>query len=142
MNYFLKYTIGSIKFATPIEEIKEVTRPKEIVKSEELPKNIAGFFNLRGKKVLLYDLPHFLEIKSEDKFEVIIIEIGQNYIGFKVNNILGIISASELSQFPEIVKAKNYLIGVIKQDKELLQIISLTRLLSGSRYNAIKKYLT
>lgn len=141
MNYYLKYTVGNIKFATGIEEIKEIVRPDEVTKEKNLSRNLVGYFNLREKKVLLYDLPNFLGVNADKKFEVIIAEISQRYIGFKVNKVFGIISVLDLIPFPELVKPKDYLKGVIKHDDELLQVLSFFKLLSGTRLAAIKKYL-
>lgn len=142
MDYYLQYTIGNIKFATPIEELKEIVRPKEIRKAENLGKNLVGFFYLREKKVLLYDLSNFLAIEDKvNKFEVIIVEIAPGYIGFKVSKVLGIIAAKDLIPFPELVRSKDYFKGVIKDDGSFLQVLSFSKLLSGPRLGAIKKYL-
>lgn len=141
MNYFLKYRIGNIHFATSIDEIKEIARPKEILTNSNLPKNISGFFILRGERVLLFDLPNFLGIESGDRYEVLIAEILKKFVGFKVNEVLGIVTTEKIIPFPEIVQPKEYLKGIIKQDKEFLQIISLTKIISGARLGAIKKYL-
>uniref|UniRef100_A0A7C4TAU7 CheW-like domain-containing protein n=1 Tax=candidate division WOR-3 bacterium TaxID=2052148 RepID=A0A7C4TAU7_UNCW3 len=141
MTYFLKFTIGKIKFATSIEEIKEITRPKEILQAKDLPPNFAGFFELRGEKIVLFDLPSFLGINSDESFEVIVSEIQKRPIGFKVNKVLGIVACSEIFPLPEIVRAKGYLKGIIKQNNELLQVISLSKLISGSRLNSLKKFI-
>ncbi|MEO0142890.1 MAG: chemotaxis protein CheW [candidate division WOR-3 bacterium] len=142
MNYFLEYLIGGIKFVTQIEEIKEITRPKDIIKSADMPRNITGFFELRGEKLPLFDLPGFLGLESKDKFEVIVSEISQVNIGFKVNKVNGIVISESIIPFPEIVRAKDYLKGVIKRDNELLQIISLNKLISKARLNSLKNLLT
>jgi len=141
MNYYLKYKIGIINFAAPIEEVREIVRPKEIQKEEKLTKNIVGFFTLRGKRVVLFDLPKFLDINTEDSFEVIISEIEEKYIGFKVDKVFGILGVEELIPFPEIVEPKDYFRGVIKENKSFLQVLSFTKLLSGARLSTIKKYL-
>lgn len=141
MNYFLYYQIGSIKFATAIEEIKEIARAKDFIAQEKLPKNITGFFNLRGKRICIFDLPAFLEIEADKDFEIIVVAINQNNIGFKVEKIFGIVSAEQIIPYPNIVQTKDYLKGVIKQDKDILQILSFKRILSGQRLKAIQKYL-
>jgi len=140
VSYYLKYAVGGINFATPIEEIREIARPDEIIE-KKMAKNIDGFFNLREKKALIYDLAKFLEIETTDKFEVIVAEIDGKYIGFRVTKVFGIIEAEDLKPFPEIVKAKSYFKGVIKERDTLVQVLSFEKLLSGNRLKAIKKYL-
>ncbi|MEO0185054.1 MAG: chemotaxis protein CheW [candidate division WOR-3 bacterium] len=141
MNYFLYYQIGKIKFATGIEEIKEIVRVRNLIKDTGLPKNIAGFIDLRGSRICIFDLPAFLEIQINSNFEIIITELNQKYVGFKVQKIFGIVNAEQVIPYPHIVKAKDYLKGVVKQDNEILQILSFHTILSGPRLKAIQKFL-
>lgn len=141
MNYYLKFTVSSICFAAPIEEIKEIARPKTISQKSKITKNFIGFFELRKKRVPLYDLPKLLKIEPSDKFEVIISEINQKHLGFKVDKVLGIITTKDLTPFPDLVEPEDYFKGVIKEGDNLVQVLSFTKLISGSRLRAIKKYL-
>lgn len=141
MKSYLSYQIGLIKFATPVEEIKEVTRAKNVLIEDKMPRNIIGFFELRGKKICIFNLASFLNLKAVKGFDIIIIELKQHYIGFEVEKIFGIVNADEVMPYPEIVQAKDYLMGVIPHDKELIQVISFYKILSGQRLKTIQKYL-
>ncbi len=146
MNYYLKFAISDISFAAPIEEIKEIARPKSILKQEKKErgaKNLIGFFHLRKEKLALYDLPNFLEIKQKNnsEFEVIISEIHNSRVGFKVDKVFGIITADDLVSFPEIARPRDYFKGVIKEGESVVQVLSFTKLMSGSRFKSLKKYL-
>jgi chemotaxis signal transduction protein len=112
-----------------------------VTTDQELGKNLPGYFDLRGQKIVLYDLAGFLGISMAEGFEVIISEIMTKNIGFLVTKVSGIISAEDIKPFPEIVKAKDYFRGVVKDEDDLLQVLSFARLLSGSRLNAVKKLL-
>jgi len=141
MIYLLKYTIGNVGLATPIEEIREIVRPKNINEAAKPAKYVLGFFDLRDEKVMLYDLPEFLGIKSSDGFEVIISNVEQRNIGFKVTKVFGIIGVEELLSFPDIVRAKDYFKGVVRDNSSFLQVLSFYKILSGSRFTAIKKLI-
>jgi len=146
MNYYLKFAISDINFAAPIEEIKEIARPKSILKQEKKDKgakNLIGFFHLRKEKLLLYDLPSFLEIRrnKNNKFEVIVSEIHNSRVGFKVDKVFGIITADDLISVPELARPKDYFRGVIREGESVVQVLSLTKLMSGSRLKSLKKYL-
>lgn len=130
MNYYLKYAISNVHFATPIEEVKEVARPKRVSK-RAAKKHFLGFIDVRKKKVPLYDLPKLLDIEAEGKFEAIISEIDEKYIGFKVNKVFGIIAAINLYPFPELVKPKRYFQGIIKEDDTVIQVLSFKKIFSG-----------
>ncbi|UCG93375.1 MAG: chemotaxis protein CheW [candidate division WOR-3 bacterium] len=130
MNYYLKYTISNIHFATPIEEVKEVARPKRVSK-RKIGKHVVGIIDLRKKKVPLYDLPKLLDLEAEEKFEAIISEIDKKFFGFKVNKVLGIITAINMFPFPELVKPKRYFQGIIKEDDTVIQVLSLKKIVAG-----------
>ncbi len=142
MNYYVKFVIDNVAFAVPIEEVKEIARPKAIQKREKIPKNIYGFFIFRKRMIVLYDLPEFLKMESKGRFEVVISELNRRHIGFKVDKVYGVIGAEMLSPFPELVMAKNYLRGVIREDENLVQVLSLKRLLSASQITNVEKYLS
>ncbi len=139
MNYFVSYQIGSIRFASPIKEIGEIVRIKQINTVGKLPKYIAGFFELRGKKIWLFDLPVFLNVETHQNFEIILTEMTNINIGLKVEKVLGIVNADKIFPYPDIVHQKDFLTGVIKNGKDILQVISFFRLLSGQRLKAIQK---
>jgi chemotaxis signal transduction protein len=141
MNYYLKFTINDINFAAPIEEIIEIARPKIVLKQEKISKNIVGFFELRKKRLPIYDLPKFLELKTNDKFEVIVSEIKQKNIGFKVDKVFGIITAETITPFPDLISPKDYLPGLIKEEDDLVQVLLFRKVVTGSRLKAIKKYI-
>ncbi|HEX7319061.1 MAG TPA: chemotaxis protein CheW [bacterium] len=141
MKYLLKYTVGGIGLATPIDEVKEIVRPKAIEKQETGAKYIMGYFNLRDEKVYLYDLPAFLGISADSVFEVIIANIEGSSIGFKVTRVHGIINTEQLMPFPEIVRVKDYFRGVVRDNGSFLQVLSFKKLMTGSRLTSIRKLL-
>ncbi len=141
MNYYIHYRIGTIKFASPIDEVKEITRTKKLTTAESLPKNIVGFFELRGKRICLFNLPSFLGIETGAEFEVILTETNDTSVGFRVEKVYGIVYAEKTIPYPHIVPKKDFLTGVIKHESEILQVLSFTRILSGTRLKAIQKIL-
>lgn len=141
MNHYVKFVIGNVAFAVPIEEVKEIARPKSVQQKERITKNICGFFVFRKRMLVLYDLPGFLKIKSKEQFEVVISMVNRKLVGFKVDKVCGVIYAEILSPFPELVMARNYMRGVIKEDENLVQVLSLRRILTGKRLATIENYL-
>lgn len=141
MNYFLRFTIGNIKLAVPVDEVGEITRPKEITRKGKLAKYFIGFIKLRKETVPVFDLHEFFGIKPVKRFEVIISDINNSNIGVKVDKILGIITSQELQSYPDFVKPEKYLEGFIPHDGGVIQVLSLGKLISGQRLKAIRKYL-
>ncbi|MGB3341969.1 MAG: chemotaxis protein CheW [bacterium] len=141
MIYFLKFNINDIIFAVPIDEINEVARPKKILKKRKLARHFTGFIELRKENVPVFDLHEFFGLEESEKFEVIIFRINKKNIAIKVDKVSGIITAEELQSYPEFIKHDSYLKGVIIQDENVVQVLSLIKLMSGQRLKAIKKYL-
>jgi len=141
MTYFLKFNIDDIVFAVPIEEISEVARPKKIIKKGKPARHFSGFIELRKENVPVFNLHEFFGLKESKKFEVIISQVNKTNIAVKVDKVSGIITAEELQSYPGFVKHYSYLKGVITQDENVVQVLSLIKLMSGQRLKAIKKRL-
>jgi len=141
MNYFLRFTIGNIKLAVPVDEVGEIARPKEISRKDKLAKYFIGFIELRKETVPVFDLHEFFAIKPAKRFEVIISDINNSNIGVKVDKVLGIIASQELQSYPDFVKPEKYLEGFIAYDGSVIQVLSFGKLISGQRLRAIRKYL-
>lgn len=103
-------------------------------------KNLVGLFELRRQQLPLYDLPLFLDLQSHDPFEVIISPVKKELIGFKVDEVYGIVMSGELIPFPRLVYAKNYFLGVIKEGNSLIQVLSLDKIISGRRWRSVMQY--
>ena len=141
MTYFLKFRISDIIFAVPIDEISEVARPKEILKKGKVARHFAGFIELRKDIVPVFDLHDFFNLKEGSKFEVIISYINKISVAVKVDKVSGIITADELQDYPGFVKHDKFLKGVFTQDSDVIQVLSLTKLMSGQRLRALRKYI-
>lgn len=141
MNYFLRFVLDKIHFAVPIEEVREIARPKSIRKQNGISKNILGIFELRSEKVPLFNLPAFLDAPTKEKFEVIISEYNETPVGFIVDKVLGVVSTEELLDYPAICTIDNFFSGVIIHSDSLIQVLSLTKIMSPQRMKSLKKVL-
>ncbi len=139
MEYYLKFTVGDISFAAPIDEVTEIVRPRDVEIASKGAKNLMGHFNLRGDRVPIFDLPFFLEIGQTGSFEIIVSRIDRIAVGFKVNRVFGIVSVESQLPYPDIVKAKDFMPGVISDQDSFLQVLSFRKILSGTRGAVFKK---
>ena len=141
MTYFLKFSINDIIFAVPIDEITEVARPKKILKKGKLARHFIGFIELRKEIIPVFDLHEFFSLKQSDKFEVIVSYINKISVAVKVDKVSGIVTSEVLNDYPSFVKHDKYLKGVFTQDGDVIQVLSLAKLMSGQRLKALRKYL-
>jgi len=140
VKYYLKFLINNITFAAAIDEVKEVARPRSIMRPAKKGKNLVGLFELRREKLPLYDLPGFLDLQAHDQFEVIISPVQKRLVGFKVDEVYGIVTSQELTPFPELAYPKKYFLGVIKEGNGFIQVLSLKKIVSGPRWRSVTKY--
>jgi|GEM_PF-773753 len=142
MRYYLTFMIKDIPFAAPIEEVQEIARPKSmLIKKKKLIKNVLGHFKLRGIRIPLYDLSAHLSLDHNDNLEVIIIKHKDVAIGVRVDEVRGIVAAHEIVPYPDMIPRHTFLIGIIPDVKPLVQVISLMKIFTQSRIQAIKSYL-
>ncbi len=141
MSYFVKFTVGSMTLATPLQEVKEIARPTTVMKKERASRNLAGCFKLRGKSVPLFDLPRLFESSTTERFEVIVSEISTVLIGFKVDTVSGVLSAEVVKPVPALASTARFMQGVIQEGENIVQVLSLKKLVSGPRLRSIKRYM-
>lgn len=133
MEYYLKFTIADIGFAVSINEVREIVRPHSISSPEKPVKYLIGHFPLRGVQMPVFDLPFFLEIEMREAGEIIVAVIDEFLVGFKVHRVLGIVQVERLLSFPEFIKPKDFLKGVIQDQDSFLQVLSFRKLLTAIR---------
>jgi chemotaxis signal transduction protein len=141
MKYYLKFEIDNVALATPIQEIKEVARPKTLLQQKSTSKHLAGFFKLRGRNVPLFDLPQLFNSVRNGSFEVIVLEIDKLLLGFKVDTVFGILTADTMTPVPALARPKKFLEGIIQEGESIVQVLSLKKLMSGPRLRSMKKYM-
>jgi chemotaxis signal transduction protein len=142
MHYYLSFMIKDVSFAVPIEEVQEIARPKTmLIKEKSNIKNMIGHFNLRGVRIPLFNLSAHLALDHDDNHEVIIISHKDIMIGVRVDVVRGIVAARDIIPYPDMIPKRTFLMGIIPDEKALLQVISLMKIFTGKRVQAIKTYL-
>lgn len=141
MNYYLRFTLDAMDFAVPIEEVREIARPKSIIKQNGVSKNVLGVFELRSEKVPLFNLPALLKVTARKKFEVIVSECGKIPVGFVVDKVLGVLSIKDLADYPTLCEVDSFFSGIIIHGDDLIQVLSLAKIISGKHLRSLKKAL-
>lgn len=133
MEYYLKFTVADIGFAVPINEVREIVRPHNITPPEKPIKYLIGHFPLRGVQLPVFNLPLFLDIDMKESGEIIVAVIDEFLVGFKAQRVLGIVQVEHLLSFPEFIKPRDFLKGVIQDQDSFLQVLSFRKLIAASR---------
>lgn len=142
MHYYLSFLIKDVALAVPIEEVQEIARPKSIyVKEKTGVRNFLGFFELRGVRIPLYDLPGHLALEHSEKVEVIVIRYKGMTIGILVDKVLGIVTTQEIVPYPDCIPQQTFLVGIVPRTDPLLQVISLAKLFTRPRITKIQNFM-
>ena len=130
------FRIGGETYGVPIGAVREIVRVPSITPVPNAADTIEGVINLRGKIIPVMDLRkrfRELEIKSDKKNRILVVELESKLLGLIVN------SASEVIKIPpsEIVPPgavfadtdSSYVTGVGKLSGRLIILLDIARLL-------------
>ncbi len=144
INQFVTFRIGDHLLGVDILNVREINRILDITPVQHAPDYVRGLVNLRGQTVTVFDLGVRLglpprEITSESHNVI----LKNEPVGFLVDSIGNVVNADEAEIKPppaNIGKIESEFVeAVVKQDKELLVVLSATRILE---YNGSPKRRT
>lgn len=134
------FTLGTIRYAIEVSNVKEVVRLPEFTRVPGLPEWVLGVTNLHGDIVSAVDLPLFLNITDHATSQaayMIVAQAGAQHIGLVVDRI-DIIYTFPAEQVisppfkiaPELVP---YIRGAIERQNEFIRFLDCEGLLLGSQ---------
>lgn len=124
------FKIGAENYAIPINYVKEIIRLTEITTVPQSRSYVKGIINLRGKVVTVVSLAQRLGINwtetTTDAQRIIIIEHGENVLGFQVDAVNEVIRIPEntIEPVPINLQESEYLMGVGKINGQLLLLLN------------------
>jgi chemotaxis signal transduction protein len=132
------FTLGTVRYAIEVSNVKEVVRSPEFTRVPGLPEWVMGVTNLHGDIVSAVDLPLFLNISEHATGQaayMIVAQAGDQHIGLVVDRI-DIIYTFPAEQVisppfkiaPELVP---YMRGAIERQNEFIRFLDCESLLLG-----------
>ncbi len=102
----LLFRLGAARYAVPVKRVHEALWLPELTPIPQMPEDVAGVFNLRGRLVSVIDLNRRLGARSEPyrlKDQIIVLNSERGLVGLIVNEILEVrdLSQAELSDAPD-----------------------------------------
>lgn len=144
---FIVFTVGDEKFGVDVKQAREIIPSTELTKVPNSPDFVLGVINLREEIIPIIDLKKKLRLNSDSRSnqdeKIIIVELDNNLIGMKVDNVSEMIRlyTSDIADPPKIVKGINrdYLSGVGKLGDKLLILLDLDKILSQKEIDELDK---
>ncbi|MGD8170209.1 chemotaxis protein CheW [Vibrio sp. TRT 21S02] len=139
---YLEFQLGEKSFALPIAHIREIMEYPAVESVSGAPSQVLGVMNLRGNLVVVFDIAHCLEQRSEpigNKTCVIITENhGHGAIGYKVDVVKQVfdINLDHLESVPQLKgRLESPMINAVaKLQNRMLTILDSDKLLSDEMW--------
>ncbi|WP_297419186.1 chemotaxis protein CheW [Thermococcus sp.] len=133
-HQFVAFTIGSEEFCMEISKVREIKEMMPITKVPQAPKEVEGIVNLRGQVIPILNLKKILGYYEEGSIKdkkIILIDNGNDIVGFVVDDVSDVVSLSEeqIEKVPRALESQQsqYLMGIAKKGDRLLLILEPDR---------------
>lgn len=129
----VEFAVGSLIGGINVAKVREVINPVPVTKLPNSHPYTDGIFTLRGKVMPLINLARCLGTEDSDKFNIIVGELNQVYVGFKVSSVSRIhrISWEAMEPPPEVASA-NLVNGIIKMQDKLILLLDFERIVADT----------
>ena len=144
ITQWVTFFLDNEKYGIKVMQVQEVLRMTEIAPVPGAPHYVLGIINLRGNVVTVIDsrkrfgLP---EKEPDDATRIVIIEAGDNVVGILVDSVAEVVDlrASEIESAPNVGtdESSKYIQGVSSQEKELLILVDVDKLLTDEEWQEV-----
>ncbi|MDP4181187.1 MAG: chemotaxis protein CheW [Bacillota bacterium] len=143
------FAIGKEIYGIDIKYVIEIIGIQPVTGVMDLPNYIKGIINLRGKIVPVMDIRLRLKKNFKDYNDrtcIIVVNIGEVFIGLIVDNVSEVISIPEgnivIPTSKQACFSSRYIEGIGKVGNDIALIISCNKLLGQDEVDNINKQLT
>jgi purine-binding chemotaxis protein CheW len=126
------------EYAIPVDQVRSIEKLEHITRVPRTPSYVKGVINLRGVVTPIIDLRSRFDVSSSDPTEstrVIIVGLEDKEVGLIVdaaNDVMDV-EREMIEPSPEVVGVveAEYIGGVVKQNKRLLILLHLDKILQS-----------
>lgn len=139
-NKYLTFELSSPEdsskvYGIEMKDVIEIVNIQPISEVPYAPAYVKGVINLRGRIVPLIDINDrfcFAQTDYNERTCIIVVNIGENYIGLIVNQVYEVVNVREISPLPkELDKISNKFVSGIARTGEGNILIMDTNLVTG-----------
>lgn len=132
----VKFKLGKEYFAISVNEVKEVVKMQNLTRTPNSPPHVDGIIDLRGVVCTIIDPKKLLNINgnSEKEGKVIVLDIGENMVGIKVDEVYSVddFSDDELDTNTDVSQfAKGIIRDNINGKTELVMWLDVEKLVGN-----------
>ena len=135
----VSFSLDEEEYGIDVLKVREIIRIPVITRVPNTPHYIDGVINLRGKIIPVISMRKklgFAETENDKQTRIIVMDVGDEPMGFTVDAVSEIIrvSASEIQPSPNVAASdvgQDYIAGVVNQRERLLVLLDLERMFSA-----------
>ena len=127
----VEFTVGSVHYGINAAKVREVIGLVPVTEMPQAHPFVDGLFTLRGKAIPLVDLARSLNVESHRQRNIIVTEINNYNIGFKVDSVYRIhrISWKNMEPSPEVGGASK-VVGIVKMENKIILLIDFETIIA------------
>ncbi|VAW77038.1 Positive regulator of CheA protein activity (CheW) [hydrothermal vent metagenome] len=141
---WVTFRLSEELYGINVMQVQEVLRISEIAPVPGAPHYVLGIINLRGNVVTVIDTRIRLGLTTTevtDSSRIVIIETAKHVVGILVDCVAEVVdvNSSEIESAPNVGsdESSNYIQGVVSQEKELLILVDLNKLLTDEEWDEL-----
>lgn len=128
----IEFSVGGVFYGLNVAKVREVINAVPVTFIAKAHPNLDGVFTLRSRVIPLVNLARSLNTKPEsEEFKIIVCEINNFHVGFKVDAVYRIhrISWTQMEPAPHIV-GSDLVIGIVKMQERLIILLDFEKILA------------
>jgi purine-binding chemotaxis protein CheW len=143
------FTIKNEEYGLRIMQVQEINRLSSITDVPRAPQFIDGLTNLRGNVIPVVNVRSLFGLEKaevDDRTRIIIVDIGGNKTGLRVDEVKEVLrlSRSSIEETPTIVTstgANHYMDGICKIDngKRMVVLLNVDKILNDNELKTLSK---
>lgn len=130
----VNFTVSGVNYGVPVDQVREVRDVQSVIPVPGSPDFVMGISNLRGQLISVMDLQKRLNLDETDGGggKIIIVEMEDHSVGIIVDTVtdVSLIPGADIEGNLEFTtEYESYVIGVGKQNENLVVILNLTNVI-------------
>ena len=137
----IEFSVGGVFYGLNVAKVREVINAVPITFIAKAHPNLDGIFTLRSRVMPLVNLARSLNTPpASEEFKIIVCEINNFYVGFKVDAVYRIhrISWTQMEPAPHI-SGTDLVVGIVKMQERLIILLDFEKILADVNPELNKK---
>ena len=137
----IEFSVGGVYYGLNVAKVREVINAVPITFIAKAHPNLDGIFTLRSRVMPLVNLARSLNVPDVEKdFKIIVCEINNFYVGFKVDAVYRIhrISWTQMEPAPHLA-GSDLVIGIVKMQERMIILLDFEKILADVNPELNKK---